>query len=60
MSAGDHIIVYTPGGGGYGKDPNQKPEHDFGDIFKIQEKFVPGSLRTQGSVPERTALAGGN
>ncbi|KAJ5757391.1 uncharacterized protein N7511_006085 [Penicillium nucicola] len=60
MSAGDHIIVNTPGGGGYGIDPNKKPEFDFGDVFKIKEKFVPGSLRTQGSVAERTATAAGN
>ncbi|KAJ5777359.1 hypothetical protein N7520_000605 [Penicillium odoratum] len=42
MNAGDHIIVHTPGGGGYGRDP-QKKEEVFMDIFKIHEKFVPSS-----------------
>ncbi|GAM40393.1 oxoprolinase [Talaromyces pinophilus] len=62
MSAGDHIIVYTPGGGGYGKDPNRKEEEVLPDIFKIKDKFVPGSsvLRTQGSVSERSSTATGN
>jgi 5-oxoprolinase (ATP-hydrolysing) len=62
MSAGDHIIVYTPGGGGYGKDPNSKEEEVLPDIFKIKDKFVPGSsvLRTQGSVSERNSTATGN
>lgn len=59
MSAGDHIIVYTPGGGGYGKDPNVKQDRALPDIFKIKDKFVPGSsiLWTQGSVAERSATA---
>ncbi|OKL57176.1 hypothetical protein UA08_07317 [Talaromyces atroroseus] len=62
MSAGDHIIVYTPGGGGYGKDPDMKQEQDLQDIFKIKDKFVPGSsvLRTQGSVSERSSTATSN
>ncbi|KAJ5946513.1 hypothetical protein N7454_003352 [Penicillium verhagenii] len=42
MNAGDHIIVHTPGGGGYGRDP-QKREEVFTDVFKIHEKFVPSS-----------------
>ncbi|OQD86124.1 hypothetical protein PENANT_c008G05413 [Penicillium antarcticum] len=60
MRAGDHIIVCTPGGGGYGRDPNKKPDYEFGDVFKIKEKFIPGSLRTQSSVAGKTAMAMGN
>ncbi|KGO73839.1 Hydantoinase B/oxoprolinase [Penicillium italicum] len=50
MNAGDHIIVHTPGGGGYGRDALEK-EEVFMDIFKIHENFSPGMslLRTQGS-----------
>ncbi|KAJ5740681.1 Hydantoinaseoxoprolinase N-terminal [Penicillium malachiteum] len=61
MNAGDHIIVQTPGGGGYGRDPLKK-DPVFMDIFKIHEKFVPSSslLRTQGSLAERQATATGN
>ncbi|OQD98738.1 hypothetical protein PENSOL_c008G09733 [Penicillium solitum] len=61
MNTGDHIIVHTPGGGGYGRDPHKKDEV-FKDIFRIHEKFSPGSslLRTQGSLAERNATAVGN
>lgn len=61
MNAGDHIIVQTPGGGGYGRDPLKK-EEVFMDIFKVHEKFVPNStvFRTQGSLAERNATATGN
>lgn len=61
MNAGDHIIVQTPGGGGYGKDPSKK-ERVFKDIFKVKEKIVFGSsqYRTQGSLAERESTAIGN
>lgn len=62
MSAGDRIVVMTPGGGGYGVDPNKKKEEEVFGAFRAHEKFVrnPALFRTQGSLAERSAQATSN
>ncbi|KAK4506077.1 hypothetical protein PRZ48_004042 [Zasmidium cellare] len=62
MNAGDHIIVMTPGGGRYGRDPDKKDEQEVFGAFKVHEKFVrnPALFRTQGSLAERNAQATSN
>lgn len=62
MNAGDHFIIYTPGGGGYGRDPNMKePKKPKGE-FKVHEKFIrkPALFRANGSVSNRRAIATSN
>ncbi|SCV57831.1 related to P. aeruginosa hyuA and hyuB [Fusarium fujikuroi] len=61
MNAEDRIIIKTPGGGGYGRDPNKSmPQEVFG-AFKIGEKFaVVGTAHTNGSLGQRAATADGN
>jgi 5-oxoprolinase (ATP-hydrolysing) len=60
MNAGDRIIIHTPGGGGYGPDPNAiTKKHLFG-AFRIGDKFASQNTRTQGSLAERNAQATGN
>ncbi|KAI1610296.1 Hydantoinase B/oxoprolinase-domain-containing protein [Exophiala viscosa] len=61
MNAGDRIIVLTPGGGGYGPDPNAVAKKQIVGAFKIGDKFKASSnSRTSGSVAERNAKATGN
>lgn len=61
MNTGDRIIIKTPGGGGYGRDPNKSvPKEVFG-AFKIGEKFaVVDAARTNSSLGQRAAIAEGN
>ncbi|EXJ96509.1 5-oxoprolinase (ATP-hydrolysing) [Capronia coronata CBS 617.96] len=59
MNAGDRIIVLTPGGGGYGPDPNAVVSKPIIGAFKIGDKFS-NNVRTQGSLAERNAKAVGN
>jgi 5-oxoprolinase (ATP-hydrolysing) len=54
VSAGDHIVVKTPGGGGYGA-PGSSLEH--AKFALGSSAFVP---RATGSVHERSALANTN
>lgn len=61
MNAGDRIIVLTPGGGGYGRDPSRVEEKKLFGAFKIGDKFAnSASARTNGSVAERNAAAASN
>lgn len=62
MNAGDRIIVMTPGGGGYGADPNAPAPRQIVGAFRIGDKFagIHGPVRAQGSVAERNATATGN
>lgn len=60
MNAGDRIIINTPGGGGYGLDPNAvEKKHLFG-AFRIGDKFATTTTRTRGSLADRNAQATGN
>ena len=61
MNAGDRIIVLTPGGGGYGRDPNKIREEERFGVFKIGDKFGNAApARANGSVAQRAATAEGN
>lgn len=60
MNAGDRIIVYTPGGGGYGKDPHAVAKKQIVGAFKIGDKFAASNSKTQGSLAEKNARATGN
>ncbi|KAI1778569.1 putative 5-oxoprolinase [Hypoxylon cercidicola] len=62
VSAGDHIIVYTPGGGGYGRDPNEKDLKKPKGEFRVHEKFVrkPAPFRAGGTLANRQAVAVSN
>ncbi|CAG9998757.1 unnamed protein product [Clonostachys byssicola] len=59
MNAGDRIVVLTPGGGGYGPNPDKKVKKEVVGAFKIGEKFANAQLlaRTNGSVAQRNATA---
>ncbi|KAF3762591.1 putative 5-oxoprolinase [Cryphonectria parasitica EP155] len=69
MGKGDRIIVQTPGGGGYGKDPNA--EEDFVPPEELQIRELSKSItngvstgssafRANGSVAEREAMGASN
>ncbi|KAL1865464.1 hypothetical protein VTK73DRAFT_5230 [Phialemonium thermophilum] len=61
MSAGDRIIVCTPGGGGYGTDPNKEPKKERFGVFKIGDKFSSvGHMKKTGSLAQRDSTAEGN
>ncbi|KAH6879541.1 Hydantoinase B/oxoprolinase-domain-containing protein [Thelonectria olida] len=61
MSAGDRIIILTPGGGGYGRDPAKVDAKELFGTFKIADKIVNNVLtRSNGSVAQRNAIARGN
>lgn len=62
MNAGDRIIVMTPGGGGYGVDPEAKAEEEIVGSFRLHEKFTrdPALFTAAGSIAERNAQATGN
>jgi hypothetical protein len=58
MNAGDRIVVMTPGGGGYGPDPNAEQVKQIVGAFRISDKFAGArSLRSHVSVAERNATA---
>ncbi|KAI3124877.1 hypothetical protein CBS147326_7866 [Penicillium roqueforti] len=62
MRAGDRIIVNTPGGGGYGRDPMMRePKKPKGE-FRAHENFLrnPALFRASGSLANRQALAASN
>ncbi|OJD31864.1 5-oxoprolinase (atp-hydrolyzing) [Diplodia corticola] len=59
MGTGDRIVVMTPGGGGYGPDPDgADDEVEVDGEFRLHEKFVrnPHLFRAQGSVSAREAM----
>lgn len=58
MGTGDRIVVMTPGGGGYGRDPEEEEEVVVDGEFRMHEKFVrsPYLFRAQGSVSAREAM----
>jgi 5-oxoprolinase (ATP-hydrolysing) len=61
MNAGDRIVVMTPGGGGYGPDPNKSEIKQRFGTFKIGDKFashVPA--KAGGSLAQRAATAEAN
>lgn len=62
MNAGDRIIVMTPGGGGYGVDPNAQMEEEVVGAFRLRERHArnPALFAAKGSVAERHAQATGN
>ncbi|KAL1861092.1 hypothetical protein Plec18170_001607 [Paecilomyces lecythidis] len=61
VSAGDRIIILTPGGGGYGPNPDKVNKKELFGVFKIGDKFASNALaRTNGSVARRNTTAQGN
>lgn len=70
MNPGDRIIVQTPGGGGYGKDPNAEEEFVPPEELEILKGFkiatngfasgTPAAFRANGSVAEREAVSASN
>ena len=62
MNAGDRIIVMTPGGGGYGRDPTKAEEKKRFGVFTIGDKFANAgnTSRGNGSLGQRAATAEGN
>ncbi|KPM46412.1 Uncharacterized protein C11D3.15 [Neonectria ditissima] len=61
MNAGDRIIIQTPGGGGYGPDPNRAEKKELFGVFKIRDKFASAGLAMRtGSVAQREDVAEGN
>lgn len=70
MNPGDRIIVQTPGGGGYGKDPNSEEEFVPPEELEILKGFkiatngfasgTPAAFRANGSVAEREAASASN
>jgi 5-oxoprolinase (ATP-hydrolysing) len=61
MNAGDRIVVNTPGGGGYGLDPEKVPKKMVLNAFQIGQKFsASANARSNGSVAQKEATAVGN
>lgn len=66
MAAGDHIIINTPGGGGYGSVSRKEKENGVGNnklppVFRLNTGMnghVP--FETRGSLRERNAIATSN
>ncbi|KAL3466986.1 putative 5-oxoprolinase [Aspergillus heterothallicus] len=59
MNAGDRIIVLTPGGGGYGPDPEKVERKEVFGAFRIGESDKV-EARSSGSVAMREAIAASN
>lgn len=60
MNPGDRIIVMTPGGGGYGKDPNEPEPFELKDEFRLFSKGRTVKSSARGSVADRHATAQSN
>jgi len=63
MSAGDRIIVHTPGGGGYGVPGSEDTPEGLGEgEYRVHKKFVrnPHLFRAAGSLANRESLATSN
>lgn len=61
MNAGDRIVVLTPGGGGYGRDPNKQRKEEIVGAFTIGEKYGNSAIaRSNGSMAQKDAIATGN
>ncbi|KAL2817015.1 putative 5-oxoprolinase [Aspergillus cavernicola] len=60
MNAGDRIIVLTPGGGGYGRDPNREDSREIFGAFRIGDSANVMDARGNGSVAQRDAIAASN
>ncbi|KAL1882915.1 hypothetical protein Daus18300_000553 [Diaporthe australafricana] len=69
MNPGDRIIVQTPGGGGYGKDPDAEEEFVPPEELEILKRSKiatnglangSGAFRANGSVAEREAVGASN
>jgi 5-oxoprolinase (ATP-hydrolysing) len=57
---GDHIVILTPGGGGWGEEPLARCEEPLAILQRKIGVAGQSSLRTQGSLYERNAVAVGN
>ncbi|KAI1489123.1 hydantoinase [Biscogniauxia mediterranea] len=67
MNIGDRVIIMTPGGGGYGVDPNAEkefiPEEELGQSYTngtINGHAHTAIFRANGSVSEREAMGASN
>jgi 5-oxoprolinase (ATP-hydrolysing) len=59
MKAGDHIVLHTPGGGGYGV-PGTVDERLDEEVYKKQVAVLGGGARANGSLAAMTAAAWSN
>ncbi|KAF7547915.1 hypothetical protein G7046_g8858 [Stylonectria norvegica] len=57
MNKGDRIIVMTPGGGGYGRDPNEVERFRLEKQFTLFDKGRSSKVHIKGSVADRVAAA---
>ncbi|KAI0015436.1 hydantoinase [Xylariomycetidae sp. FL0641] len=65
MNAGDRVIIMTPGGGGYGADPDAEkefvPEEEKAAMNGVANGHANGAVfRANGSVSEREAMGTSN
>ncbi|KAK4942678.1 hypothetical protein LTR10_017627 [Elasticomyces elasticus] len=60
MNKGDRIIVMTPGGGGYGKDPNEVDAFELEDEFRLFDAGRKNKGNIRGSVADKLAAAQSN
>ncbi|KAL4951893.1 putative 5-oxoprolinase [Aspergillus filifer] len=60
MNAGDRIIVLTPGGGGYGPNPDRVKEREIFGAFRIGDGERRVDARGNGSLGQRDATATSN
>lgn len=60
MNKGDRIIVMTPGGGGYGRDPNEVEEFEVKDEFRLYGGGRKSKGNTRGSLADKLAAAQSN
>ncbi|KAL4910884.1 hypothetical protein BDW74DRAFT_184529 [Aspergillus multicolor] len=61
MNKGDRIVILTPGGGGYGRDPTTVKAKEVFGAFRIGDRAANAGERIGGgSVKEREAVAASN
>lgn len=60
VNKGDRIIVMTPGGGGYGKDPDEVAPFELKEEFRLFPEGRKSKVSNRGSVADRQAAAQSN
>lgn len=60
VNKGDRIIVMTPGGGGYGKDPDEVAPFELKEEFRLFPEGRKSKVSNRGSVANRQTAAQSN
>ncbi|KAK5064779.1 hypothetical protein LTR84_000613 [Exophiala bonariae] len=60
MNKDDRIIVMTPGGGGYGKDPTEVEQFELKDEFRLFDAGKKQMRNARGSLADKLAAAQSN